>query len=201
MTMYTQNNPIIVQGDYSILLEVNNPAYASARNALVQFAELVKSPEYIHTYRITPLSIWNACAAGVRPETITRSLREYSKYDVPEHVVTGILDFASRYGRLTLSLDDRGLVLSADDPALAEEISRDRNVSAFLGESYTPLEFLVRPVDRGRLKQALVKAFPLPYARRSELFVEPHRGCGGFSGPSHSPEFVQRGPGDLLSPS
>jgi len=77
-------NPIIVQSDGSVLLEVENPLYDAARDGLAQFAELVKSPEHIHTYRITPLSLWNAAAAGVTPESMLETLRCYGKYDMPD---------------------------------------------------------------------------------------------------------------------
>ena len=93
-------NPLIVQSDRAILLEVDSPRYEEARDALAAFAELEKSPEHIHTYRVTPLSIWNACAAGHSGDAIIDAMRGLSKYPPPEHVLTEIHDFASRYGRL-----------------------------------------------------------------------------------------------------
>ena len=98
-------NPLIVQGDHSILVEVDNPRYGEARDRLVRFAELVKSPEHIHTYRLTPLSIWNACAAGLTAKLITDSLTDLAKYSVPEHVLVSVRDFASRYGRVQVTPD------------------------------------------------------------------------------------------------
>ena len=161
MAATTSANPLIVQGDHTILVEVASPRYAEARDRLVGFAELVKSPEHIHTYRITPLSIWNACAAGVRAESIVEALREFAKYPVPEHVTVQIRDYGSRYGRLRLARDAEGLLFTAADAALAEEVSRRREVAPFLGERLSALTFRVGPADRGRLKQALVKiGFP-----------------------------------------
>jgi DNA excision repair protein ERCC-3 len=93
-------NPLIVQGDHTILVEVASPRCLEARDRLASFAELAKAPEHVHTYRVTPLSIWNACAAGVSAGEIIETLRGYSKYPVPEHVPAGIRDYASRYGRL-----------------------------------------------------------------------------------------------------
>ena len=155
------DNPLIVQGDHTLLVEVDSPRYAEARDRLVGFAELVKSPEHIHTYRITPLSVWNACAAGVHAERIVGSLHEFAKYPVPEHVLVQIRDYASRYGRLRISRDAEGLVLSAADHALAEEVSRHRHVAPLLMARPSALAFRVCPADRGRLKQALVKiGFP-----------------------------------------
>ena len=104
-------NPLIVQSDRSILLEVASPRYAEARDALARFAEIVKSPEHVHTYRITPLSIWNACAAGEKAERIVGTLRSMSRFPIPEHIETEIREYADRYGSLTLRRDEGGLVL------------------------------------------------------------------------------------------
>lgn len=161
MTEYNPQNPLIVQGDHTVLMEVDGPHYTAARDALARFAELVKSPEHVHTYRITPLSIWNACAAGVSVDEIVETLHRFSKYEVPAHVVVEVHDFASRYGRLRLTREASGLVLAAVDQALAEEISRNRHVGPLLVERLSPTQFRIDPVARGRLKQALVKVgFP-----------------------------------------
>jgi DNA excision repair protein ERCC-3 len=151
------DNPLIVQGDHTVLVEVDSPRYAEARDGLVGFAELVKSPEHIHTYRITPLSIWNARAAGIPAERILAILAEYAKYPVPDHVSWQIRDFASRYGRLKLERNGDGLVLVCDDAVLAEQVSRHRRVAPLLRERTGELAFRISPVDRGRLKQALVQ--------------------------------------------
>lgn len=161
MTSYQPENPLIVQGDHTILAEVASPHYAAARDGLSRFAELVKAPEHVHTYRVTPLSIWNACAAGVTTEEISGTLVRFSKYPVPEHVLVEIRDFASRYGRVKLLRDHRGLVLSANEEALAEQIARSKHVAPFLGPRWSTLEFGVGPVARGEIKQALIKiGFP-----------------------------------------
>ncbi len=161
MTDFNPANPLIVQGDHTILVEVGSPRYEGARNELVRFAELVKSPEHIHTYRITPLSIWNARAAGIPATNITGALCEYSKYPVPEHVLVGINDFASRFGRLKLSRDGKGLLLTADSEPLAEEIVHTPTIGDLLAERISKTEFHIRAADRGRIKQALIKAgFP-----------------------------------------
>ena len=91
------DNPLIVQSDHTVLLEVDGP-----------FAELVKSPEHIHTSRITPLSIWNAAAAGHSADEMVETLTSYAKYQVPQNVIRDIQDYASRYGRIRL-VRDRGL--------------------------------------------------------------------------------------------
>jgi DNA excision repair protein ERCC-3 len=150
-------NPLIVQSDLTVLVEVDSPGYSEGRDALARFAELVKSPEHVHTYRITPLSIWNARAAGVTTEWIRERLRGLSKYDVPRHVEIEIAEYAARYGRLKLMRDHRGLVLSISSAALAEELVRHQTVVSLLGRRIEPQEFLVEPSERGRLKQALIK--------------------------------------------
>ena len=157
MTVSLTDNPLIVQGDHTILVEVASPRYAEARDQLVRFAELVKAPEHVHTYRVTPLSIWNACAAGVSAVEIAAALEEYSKYPVPEHVAVSIRDFASRYGRLRLLRDARGLVLAANDAPLAEEVARSKQIAPLLRERLSALEFRIDPAARGEIKQALVK--------------------------------------------
>src|SRR5436309_13408704 len=110
--MANLENPLIVQSDKSVLLETDNPLYEEARDGLAQFAELVKSPEHIHTYRITPLSLWNAAAAGVTPEAMLETLRCYGKYDMPDNVRADILDQVGRYGRVKLEKRDDELVLT-----------------------------------------------------------------------------------------
>ncbi len=161
MSLYQPDNPLIVQGDHTVLVEVDSPRYIEARDHLARFAELIKSPEHIHTYRITPLSIWNAAAAGVLPADIVETLHNYSKYEVPHHVEVEIRDYASRYGRLRLNRSADHLVLTAADRPLAEEISRHKHVAPLLDERLSDVEFRVLPADRGRLKQALIKVgFP-----------------------------------------
>ncbi len=162
MSVPRPENPLIVQGDHTVLVEVDSPRYVEARNQLLRFAELVKSPEHIHTYRITPLSIWNACAAGLSPDDIGDTLEEYTKYPIPRHIHVEIKDYASRYGRLRLRKDAQRLIMIASDAALAEEVSRHKTVAPLLGERRSPMEFVVEPVARGRLKQALVRVgYPL----------------------------------------
>lgn len=156
--MPSANNPLIIQSDYTILVEVHSPRYEEARDALARFAELIKSPEHIHTYRITPLSIWNACAAGMSAREIVQTLHDLAKYSVPSHVETEIAAYAARFGKLQLIRDEtQGLRLVLADRALAEELARHRDVTPFLGPQLSPKEFGVETLLRGRLKQALIK--------------------------------------------
>ena len=112
---YIPENPLIVQSDLTVLVEVNGPKYEEARDELARFAELEKSPEHIHTYRITPLSMWNAAASGLGAPEIHQTLENYSKYDIPQNVSVEISEIISRYGRLELKKDADGLVLSTDE--------------------------------------------------------------------------------------
>ncbi|MEX1184774.1 MAG: DNA repair helicase XPB [Gemmatimonadota bacterium] len=151
------DNPLIVQSDHTILVEVASPHYAAARDALLGFAELVKSPEHVHTYRLTPLSIWNACAAGRASADIVDALRAWAKYPVPQQVEQAVRDFAARYGRLKLVRDGAALRLECDDAALAEQVSRHRDVAPLLGARDGSTSFRIDPALRGRLKLALVR--------------------------------------------
>ncbi|MCC6580255.1 MAG: DEAD/DEAH box helicase [Phycisphaeraceae bacterium] len=156
------DKPLIVQSDHTILVEVDSPRYAEARDALLGFAELVKSPEHVHTYRITPLSIWNACAAGHEADAIVAVLEAYSRYEPPANVLREVRDYASRYGRLRLVRNgDDALQLEVDDPTLMDLIASHRETAPLLTDRDGPLRFRIRTADRGRIKQSLVKAgFP-----------------------------------------
>ena len=158
---FPTQNPVIVQSDHTLLVEVDIPLYPRARDALGRFAELVKSPEHIHTYRLTPLSIWNACALGETAQTIASILRSLAKYPVPHHIEASVRDFAGRYGALRLTRDGNDLLLRARDLPLAEELARREPLRGFLRERAGPLEFTVPLAERGRLKHALIKlGFP-----------------------------------------
>ena len=155
--MRNPSNPLIVQGDHSVLLEANNPLHEEARDFLARFAELEKSPEHIHTYRISPLSLWNAAAAGETTEDVLIALERYSKYELPGNVVANIRDWMSRYGRLKLYRDSGQLVLRATDPLLITQLLHNRKVALYIAGQLDPVTLLVRGEMRGHLKQALVQ--------------------------------------------
>lgn len=156
MSAYVPENPLIVQSDHTVLLEVHSPHAEVAREAIVPFAELLKSPEHIHTYRITPLSIWNARAAGLDTQAMIAVLDRYAKYPVPAGVAQEIEALGRRYGLVVLERDDLGLVMRVSDAPLAELLARDRLVAPLLGERLAELRFRIRLEVRGLLKQALV---------------------------------------------
>jgi DNA excision repair protein ERCC-3 len=153
---YDPSNPLIVQGDRSVLVEVDNPRYAEARDALAPFAELEKSPEHIHTYRLTPLSLWNAAAAGHSAEAMIEVLARYSKFPLPSNLATDIAELVSRYGRVRLERDGEKLLLVCPDRPLLEELIRQPRVREYLGERKDPISFTIEPAFRGVLKQALI---------------------------------------------
>src|SRR6516162_3830529 len=153
---YDPNNPLIVQGDRSVLVEVDNPRYVEARDALAPFAELEKSPEHIHTYRLTDLSLWNAAAAGMTAEAMIDVLQRYSKFPVPANLAADIGERVGRYGRVKLERADDKLRLVCDDRPLLEELARQPKVREFLAERLDLVSFLIEPAHRGVLKQALI---------------------------------------------
>ena len=148
-------NPLIVQNDHTLLLEVHHARYEQARAAIGRFAELEKSPEHIHTYRLTPLSLWNAVASGITSEQIMTVLTQFAKYPVPQNVLVNVHDLAGRWGRVKLLKQGEELVVETDDPALLIEFSRNRAVSRFLGMQQTSRRITVPSHYRGGLKQAL----------------------------------------------
>ncbi len=153
---YNPANPLIVQGDRTVLLEVDNPLYAEARDALAPFAELEKSPEHIHTYRLTPLSLWNAAAAGMSAELMVEALETYSKFPLPPNLSVDIHELVGRYGRVQLARVDGQLRLITQDRPLLEELKRQKGVRDYLGERVDETSFAVEDACRGVLKQALI---------------------------------------------
>ncbi len=152
------DGPLIVQSDKTVLLEVDHPQAREARAALAPFAELERAPEHIHTYRVTPLALWNARAAGHDAEQVVDALDRFAKYAVPHALLVDIADTMDRYGRLQL-LDDpaHGLVLRALDRAVLTEVSRSKKVGPLLGPRIDDDIVLVPAMQRGPLKQALLK--------------------------------------------
>lgn len=158
---YAPQNPCIVQGDRTILVEVNNPLYEEVRDHLARFAELVKSPEHIHTYRITPLSLWNGAASGMAGIQVVSALEKYSKYEVPDHIKRDILEYISRYGRLKL-IEEGGRYFLESDHHLIEEIYNHREIQPFLLERGDNGSVEIGLEYRGVVKQKLIHlGFPV----------------------------------------
>ncbi|MBI3979982.1 MAG: DEAD/DEAH box helicase [Chloroflexi bacterium] len=158
---YDPSRPVIVQSDRTILLEADHSLYEEARDQLVRFAELEKSPEHVHTYRISPLSLWNAAATGMTAAEILDALAAFSKFDLPGNVRTEILEQVNRYGRLKLIRDDGRLLLTAEDPALIAEVWHNRKLQPYLLAQLDARRILVDPGQRGHVKMALIRlGFP-----------------------------------------
>jgi DNA excision repair protein ERCC-3 len=152
------DGPLIVQSDKTLLLEIDHPLSGEARAAVAPFAELERSPEHVHTYRITPLGLWNARAAGHDAEQVVDALVRYSRYAVPHGLLVDVAETMDRYGRLQLSKHPtHGLVLVSLDRAVLEEVLRHKKITPMLGERVEPDMVLVHASERGRLKQALLK--------------------------------------------
>ena len=155
--MASPGNPLIVQGDKSLLLEVQNERYEAARDSLARFAELEKSPEYIHTYRITPLSLWNAAASGLSAAEILAGLADFSKYGLPSNVVRDIEEYIGRYGRVKLVREGENLLVTSEDETLMVEILNHKTTSRYIQGRLDARRALVSPGRRGHLKQALLQ--------------------------------------------
>lgn len=152
------NGPLIVQSDKTLLLEVDHPDATTCRMAIAPFAELERSPEHIHTYRLTPLGLWNARAAGHDAEQVVDALLRFSRYPVPHALLVDVAETMDRYGRLQLANDPaHGLVLRGLDRAVLVEVAKSKKLAGMLGAQLDADTIAVHPSERGRLKQALLK--------------------------------------------
>ena len=152
------DGPLVVQSDKTLLLEVDHPASHQCRLDIAPYAELERAPEHVHTYRITPLALWNARSMGLTPEMAVTALERWSRYPVPPTILAEVHEIMSRYGRLVLEIDQRhGLVLHSHEQAVIEEISRAKGTVGMLGPRLDDLTFVVHSHERGRLKQALLR--------------------------------------------
>ena len=152
------DGPLIVQSDKTLLLDIDHVLSDECRRAIASFAELEKSPEHIHTYRLTPLGLWNARASGHDAEEVIDILIKYSRYAVPHALLVDIAETMSRYGRLRLEAHPvHGLILVSNDPAVLKEVTRGKKVAPLLGKQLDDETIVVHPGQRGFLKQALLK--------------------------------------------
>jgi len=152
------DGPLIVQSDKTLLLEVDHPSAPEARIAIAPFAELERAPEHVHTYRVTPLALWNARAAGHDAEQVVDALVRFSRYAVPQPLLVDIVDTMGRYGRLQLTNSPvHGLVMIALDRAVLEEVLRQKKIAPLPGARVDEDTVVVHPSERGHLKQALLK--------------------------------------------
>lgn len=150
-------NPLIVQGDSTILLDVHNEGFEAARADINPFCELEKSPEHIHTYRISPLSLWNGASAGISSEEILTTLTKHSRYPIPENVTYRINDLISRFGKLKLEKteDEEVLFLKIDDKMIHAELANNKKFEKYLRPQGDG--FLLKLYNRGTIKLELMK--------------------------------------------
>jgi DNA excision repair protein ERCC-3 len=152
------DGPLIVQSDKTLLLEVDHPRANDCRKAIAPFAELERSPEHIHTYRLTPLGLWNARAAGHDAEQVVDALLEYSRYSVPHSLLVDVAETMARFGRLRLHKHPtHGLVLTTTDRPVLEEVLRSKRIKPMVGVRIDDDSVVVHPSERGNIKQALLK--------------------------------------------
>ena len=152
------DGPLIVQSDKTLLLDIDHPMSTECRRAIAPFAELERSPEHIHTYRLTPLGLWNARAAGHDAEQVIDTLIKYSRYAVPHSILIDVAETMSRYGRLRLEMDPvHGLILITTDTAVLEEVIRAKKIAPLLGARIDPETIAVLPSQRGQIKQSLLR--------------------------------------------
>jgi DNA excision repair protein ERCC-3 len=150
--------PLIVQSDKTLLLDIDHPLSTECRRAIAPFAELERSPEHIHTYRLTNLGLWNARAAGHDAELVIDTLIKYSRYAVPHSLLVDVAETMSRYGRLRLEADPvHGLILITTDVGVLEEVIRAKKIAPLLGVRLDPETIVVHPSQRGAIKQSLLR--------------------------------------------
>ncbi|MCX8527338.1 MAG: helicase-associated domain-containing protein, partial [Candidatus Nanopelagicales bacterium] len=147
------DGPLIVQSDKTLLLEIDHAQATDCRKAIAPFAELERAPEHVHTYRLSPLGLWNARAAGHDAEQVIDTLIRYSRYSVPHALLIDIAETMSRYGRLQLANHPvHGLLLQAIDQPVLEEVLRTKKIASMLGVRVDDTTVIVHPSERGHLK-------------------------------------------------
>ncbi len=164
------DKPLIIQSDKTLLLEVNNPYFEEARNVIGQFADLEKSPEYMHFYRISPLSLWNAASSKMTYEQIAKGLEKFTKYEIPQNVLVDIREQISRYGKVKLIKEELPqendapeqklkyrLAIYSDNEVYIKEISNQKTIIPYIEEKFSANKFYLKPNTRGFIKQALIK--------------------------------------------
>jgi DNA excision repair protein ERCC-3 len=149
-------NPLIVQSDRTLLLDVHAPLAEQARIAIMPFTELEKSPEHIHTFKITPISLWNAASAGFSPGDIVKAMETYTRYAIPSGILEGFADTMARYGKLRMTAADaEELLLFSEDAAILAEINASRILDKYLKKN--DKGFILKLTDRGTVKRELIK--------------------------------------------
>ncbi|MCL2705637.1 MAG: helicase-associated domain-containing protein [Spirochaetaceae bacterium] len=155
-----ENRPVTIQSDATLLVDVHDPAFEEARNDVSVFAELEKSPEHIHTYKLSSLSLWNAASVGISPDEIIRRLERWSKYDIPDNIIFRIRESAGLFGKIVLipSDDPYKLILKVTDKKIFNEIRALKKIAKLLipADNIEDQYFFLKLIDRGTAKQELI---------------------------------------------
>ena len=152
------DKPLIIQSDRTLMLDVHSPSCDDCRNQIIAFSELVKAPEHVHTYHISPISLWNAASAGISAEEILQRLDRWTKFPIPPNVSAFISDISSRYGKLKLyPFNEERYLLKVSDPLIARAIASDQTLKGLVHRTGKPDEFEILKYDRGTAKLALIK--------------------------------------------
>ena len=171
------NGPLIVQSDHTMMLEVQHPRFSEGRDFLARFAELEKSPEFIHTYRVTPLSLWNAAALDIPLSELLEGLEQLARYGLPANVKADLLDWYSTYGKLILVKEKEDfLLLKVADEFIFEQLKHEDTLKDYFFTTETG-QFRIVAAQRGALKHALIKiGFPVKdlcgYAKGDDLSIQ-----------------------------
>ncbi len=150
-------NPLIVQSDMTLMLEVYSPLFEQVRNAIAPFSEIIKSPDHIHTYRLTPISLWNARATGLTVEQVLERLNSFAKFPVSENVLAKIKEIMERFGLVEIYSENNALLLAIKNIDLMISLSSNEKIYPFFQKQIDTFIFTIRDIDRGRIKQALIK--------------------------------------------
>jgi DNA excision repair protein ERCC-3 len=151
------DKPLVIQNDFTVLLQTGHPDCEHARYWLSQFADLIKSPSHLHTYRITPLSLWNAAASGIEIEQLTDFLEKYSQYGIPTFVKAEIVKNRERYGLLRIDKQGDRLFLVSEDQHLLQDIVTYSSLCESIEGLVAPDRIEIKVECRGTIKQELMK--------------------------------------------
>lgn len=154
---YNPDQPLIVQSDFTVLVEVQHPRFEIIRTFLSKFADLIKSPEHVHTYKISPLSLWNAASAGLCADEIVLFLQMNIKFEIPKAVLDYIRQVLSRYGLIRLEGQAERIFLVCDEEQIFQQMVNYPSLLSYFGADPIGNKIQIKPEYRGFIKQELIK--------------------------------------------
>lgn len=153
--------PLIVQSDMTLLLNMKQAESEEVAGRLLAIAELVKRPGGWHTYRMTAMTLWQACASGMAAEDVMVLLMEYASSSIPTYTEMSIRKWMGRYGKLHLELAGDKLMLSGSAELITELALhphiRPKLTNPDLAACQNGLGVEIRGGERGLLKQELAR--------------------------------------------